>query len=127
MKYLETYFTPKPKDPIWKFIDINKAVAIQKGFDEIYIKASLDKYHNTNDLPKDCIGIICDVSNNVGKECNVNPSFIILISHQYVDADQLMRQLHKNNWIAFMVNRSMYAPPPESYIDYIKDTYFNDD
>jgi hypothetical protein len=124
---LGIYFTPKPNDPVWKAVMPRTAELIQQGFLEIYERAELEKYSDTNKLPQQVIDTIREVANAVGEKNNLNPAFIILISHQYVDADQLMRQMYKTRWVAFMVERSQYAPPPESYMNYIKSQYFSGD
>ncbi len=122
---LAIYFRAQPKDQIWGAVTEQKAEAIQRGFLEIARRTSLDKYNNTNTLPSDVIDTICDIANEVGEKNDLNPTFIILLAHQYADADQVMRQLHKSRWIASMVSRSDFAPPPESYMKYIKSTYFS--
>jgi hypothetical protein len=124
---LGIYFTPKPNDPIWKPVTPRTAELIQQGFLEIYGRTELKKYSDTNKLPQHVINTIREVANEVGEKNNLNPAFRILISHQYVDADQLVRQMYKTRWVAFMVERSQYAPPPESYMKYIKSQYFSGD
>lgn len=122
---LSIYFTAQPKDQIWGAVTEQKAEAIQQGFIKALQRANLDKYTDTNSLSSEAIDTICEVANEVGEKNNLNPIFVILLAHQYVDADQVMRQLHKSRWVASMVSRSDYAPPPESYMKYIKSTYFS--
>lgn len=123
---LGIYFRVQPNDPIWGAVSEQKAEVIQQGFLEILRRTSLDKHNNTNSLPSEVIDTISDVANEVAKKNNLSPAFIILLAHQYVDADQVMRQLYKSRWVASMVERSDYAPPPESYMKFIKSTYFSD-
>lgn len=122
---LAVYFTPKPDDTIWKAVTKQNAELIQQGFLELWQRLGLEKYKSTDALPAEVIDTICEVANKVGEKHNLNPAFIILITHQYVDADQVMRQMYRTRWVAFMVARSDYAPPPESYMKYIKATYFS--
>lgn len=122
---LSIYFKAQPKDPIWAEVTEQKAEVIQQGFLEILRRTSLDKRNNTNTLPSEVIDTICGIANEVGEKNDLNPVFIILLAHQYVDADQIMRQLHKSRWVASMVSRSDFAPPPESYMKYINSTYFS--
>jgi hypothetical protein len=122
---LAIYFRAQPKDPIWGALTEQKADVVQQGFLEIVRRTNLDKYSNTNTLPSEVIDTICDIANEVGKQNDLNPAFVILLAHQYVDADQVMRQLHKSRWVASMVSRSDFAPPAESYMKYIKSTYFS--
>ena len=124
---LGLYFTPNENDKVWGEVTPQAAESIQEGFLWICRKAELEKYTNTNDLPSKVINIICNIANAVGEKNNLNPSFIILASHQYIDADPMIRQLHKNRWVASIVDRTTSAPPPESYLEYIKSTYFSDD
>lgn len=121
---LAIYFMAQPEDQVWGAVTEQKAEAIQQGFLEILRRANLDKHTNTNTLPSEVIDTICDVANEVGEKNDLNPAFLILLAHQYVDADQVMRQLHETRWVASMVSRSTFAPPPESYMKYIKSTYF---
>jgi hypothetical protein len=123
---LGIYFRRRPTDPAWKNVSPPIADSVQDGFLEICELANLDQYDDTNELPKDVIDVICEVANDVGERNKFNPAFIILVTHQYVDADRQMRQMYKTRWVAFMVSRSPYAPPPESYLDYITAQYFSD-
>jgi len=122
---LEVYFDPQPNDQVWKAVSINNVEQIQQAFQEICRSARLDTYNSTNDLPYEVIETICKIANETGAKFNINPFHIILISHQYVDADKVMRQMYKSRWIAFMVKRADYAPQPETYLEYIKGTYFS--
>lgn len=88
---LAAYFTPRPDDPIWK--GVTRGNAVQQGFLELWKRVGLDKYRSTDSLPSDVIETICEVADKVGEERNLHPAFIILITHEYVDADQMMRQM----------------------------------
>lgn len=122
---LAIYFRAQPKDLIWGALTEQKAEVVQQGFLEIVRRTNLDKYSNTSTLTSDVIDTICDIANEVGKQNDLNPAFVILLAHQYVDADQVIRQLHKSRWVASMVSRADFAPPAESYMKYIKSTYFS--
>ena len=121
---LGIYFKPAPNDPVWKVVTPKIADLIQQGFLEIHQETELDKYSDTNALPAEVIDVIGEVANQIGEPNNLNPAFTILVTHQYIDADQLMRQMYLTRWVAFMVARNTCAPSPESYIDYIKARYF---
>jgi hypothetical protein len=123
---LGIYFEARPADPVWKAITAANADIIQGGLLEIWQRANLESDTDTNALPKDVIDLICEVANTIGGKSNLNPAFIILITHQYVDTDRIMRQTYRSRWVAFMVTRSRFAPPPELYMDYIKAQYFGD-
>ena len=122
---LSICFRPQPKDQIWGALTAQKADTAQQGFIKAVGRANLDKYTDTNSLPSEAIDTICDVANEFGEQNDLTPFFIILLAHQYVDADTRMRQLRETRWVASMVSRSNYAPPPESYVKYIKSTYFS--
>jgi hypothetical protein len=121
---LTPFFVPKPRDPAWQGVTQQNAEYIQQGFLAVWQEARLDRYTNTNALTGNDLDIIARVADEIGARHNVNQWFIILISHQYIDADPLMRQTYRTRWLASMVARSTYAPPPESYTKYIQDTYF---
>lgn len=124
---LGIYFKAQPKDPVWGAVTEQKAEAIQKGFIEAARRANLDKYTDTNSLPSEVIDTICDIANEIGEKNDLKPIFVILLAHQYVDADPTIRLSHKSRWIAWMVSRWNSAPPPEAYMKYIKSTYFSGD
>lgn len=124
-KELGIYFKAQPSDPVWKVVTPPVAELIQQGFLEIWRRTDLEKYNDTNSLPPELIEIIGEVANKVGEPNNLNPAFIILVTHQYVDADQLMRQMYRTRWVAFMVLRNSCAPSPESYHEYIMSRYFS--
>lgn len=121
---LGAYFQSKPRDSVWKTINPAKADLIQTGFLELWRTLGLERYKRTDDLPAEAIDRIAAVANSYADKHDLNPSFIILVTHQYVDADPLMRQTYRTRWVAFMAERSSYAPSPESYLAYIKVTYF---
>lgn len=122
---LGIYFKAQPSDPVWKVVTPRVAELIQQGFLEIWQRTDLEKYTDTNSLLPEIIDIIGEVANKVGEPNNLNPAFIILLAHQYVDADQLMRQIYRTRWVAFMVSRNSCAPSPESYDKYIMSRYFS--
>ena len=122
---LGIYFQSAPDDRAWQSITPQIADLMQDGFLEIDRKTSLDRHSDTNALGDETIDTICEVSDKYGQVANFNPAFIILVTHQYVDADRLMRQMYKSRWVAFMVSRSTFAPSPESYVDYINKRYFS--
>ncbi|WP_152005322.1 hypothetical protein [Desulfoluna spongiiphila] len=124
-KELSIYFKPKPKDPIWKAVTDQTAEIIQEGFLEIWQTLKLDQYSSSTPLPHEALCKINDIVNRVGEKHNLNPLFILLITYQYVDADPLVRQIHRSRWIASMVDRLENAPSPESYIADIQETYFS--
>lgn len=121
---LGLYFKAQPSDPVWKAVTPQVAELIQQGFLEIWQRAGLEKYSDTNSLPPGIIDIIAEVANKVGEPNNLNPALVILVTHQYVDADRLMRQMYRTRWVAFMVSRDSCAPSPESYHEYILSRYF---
>ena len=121
---LGIHFKAQPNDLVWKVVTPQVADLIQQGFLDIWQRTDLDKYTDTNSLPPEIIEIICEVADKIGEPNNLNPAFIMLVTHQYIDADRLMRQMYRTRWVAFMVSRDSCAPPPETYIDYIKSTYF---
>lgn len=125
-KELSIYFDPKPKDPIWKAVTNQIAEIIQEGFLEIWQELKLDQYSISNPLPHEALCKINEIANRIGEKHNLNTIFILIITHQYVDADPLIRQIHRNRWVASMVNRLENAQPPETYIEYIQATYRSD-
>jgi hypothetical protein len=121
---LSLYFKAAPDDPVWGEVTVDNVQLIQDAFLEILRRANLEKYHTTNSLPEDAVDIICEIANVFAEKHELNRLHILLLAHQFVDADQLMRQRYKGRWAAAMVSRSDYAPPPESYVKYISSTYF---
>ncbi|OIQ75064.1 hypothetical protein GALL_432710 [mine drainage metagenome] len=121
---LGLYFEERPDDPVWKVVTPKIAELIQQGFSEIYHCTKLERYTDTDALTAEVIDTIGAIANRIGEPNNLNPAFTILVTHQYVDADPLMRQMYRTRWVAFMVKRNTFAPSPESYVDYINDRYF---
>lgn len=122
---LNSYFTPQPNDAVWSVVTLENAFILQSGFLAIWQRAGLEERKNTNFLSEDVTKKVCDAANEVGEKNNTNPFAMILLAHQYIDADPLIRQVRRSRWVAEMVNRPDYAPPPESYLQYIKNTYFS--
>jgi len=122
---LGLYFKPQPNDSAWKAITPRLAELMQQGFLEIYRLGELEDFTDTNDLPTHVNNTISEVANRVSEPNDMNPAFIILVTLQYVDADKVLRQSYRSRWVSMMVARSQFAPPPESYVTYIKAQYFS--
>lgn len=122
---LAVYFKPAPTDAVWK--DITPALAddLQDAFSTTLREARLAEHSDTNALPPAVVDEICKCANAANDASGVNRWHLIVLAHQYVDADPLMRQLHQRRWVASMVSRADFAPSPEVYVKYIRATYFS--
>lgn len=118
-------FKSNPSDSMWGTINIQCAKHIQQALLDIWLKADLENQSDTNCTPNEVLKVISDIANEYSAKHGIRPAHVIIMAHQYIDADPLMRQLYRNKWVSEMVSRSMYAPPPEAYIKFVKATYFS--
>jgi hypothetical protein len=65
-----------------------------------------------------------EAMDEVARPHNLNSALLLILAHQYVDADQMMRGLNTTTWVAKMVERDNIAPSPESYVEYVKGRFF---
>ena len=121
------YFEPSPDDPVWKAITRDNAAAVQAGFEEIWRRASLDAYESAQDtgVVFEIPPVAAQVANRVASETGLSPVYVLLLVHQYVDADPAERVAYREEWLAKMVERCPCAPPPEAYVDHLAETYFS--
>ena len=115
----------KEKDLVWDGINDKDIALIQKAFILLCQKESLDSILSTEELSQNKLQAISHAANQLHNESKINPSFLCLVTHQYVDSDHILRAMHRDNWVRLMVNRSDLAPSPESYVEYLSKIYFN--
>ncbi len=120
------YFEPAPEDPVWKAITRDNAAAVQAGFEEIWRRASLDAHEGAPDtgVVFEIPAVASQVANRVAADTGLSPVYVLLLVHQYVDADPAHRVMYREEWLAKMVERCACAPPPEAYLDQLAETNF---
>jgi hypothetical protein len=112
-------------DRIWGKLNSEQLEALQNGFMQVCLKEKLEQYVSTSDLPLTALETVSEVANKVSKQFGISPAFVPLVVHQYVDADHMLRVLHRERWASYMASRPDLAPQPESYFDYIDKVYFS--
>ncbi len=115
----------KESDCVWGAISTDKINKIQEGFIRVCLKEKLEQYLSSNDLPSSVLETVSEVTNEISAKAGISPAFIPLVVHQYVDSDHMLRVMHRDNWAEFMISRPSIAPQPESYLEYLNETYFN--
>lgn len=121
---LAIHFRPRPADPMWKLITTENAPAYQLCFQQILLRAGLLNLYSSNQIDDDIATKMGEAMEEVARPHNLNSALLLILAHQYVDADQMMRMLHTTTWVAKMVERDNFAPSPESYLQYVKERFF---
>lgn len=120
---LGLYFTPQPSDPAWKQITEENVAAYQLWFQRALLAAQLHKAYTSESLIGERAEAVCKTAFKAKDEHGLNPLLVLILAHQYVDADQMLRGLHTVDWVAFMMRRDSCAPPPESVAKFVIDFY----
>lgn len=121
---LAIYFRPRPADPIWKQITEENAPAYQLCFQQMLLRAGLMQLHSSDQIDDEIATKMVEAMETVARPHNLNSAVLLILAHQYADADQMMRGTNTTNWVAKMVERDNMAPSPESYIEYVKGRFF---
>lgn len=121
---LALFFVPSPKDPVWRHVTWDNVPDLQRWFLTMAREAQLSRFHMTNDLPDETIDQLCAIANRAVDDGLPYAALLLLLAHQYVDADIMMRQLHSSDWVPWVVQRPVFVPPPESYTDFLRSRYF---
>jgi hypothetical protein len=114
----------KESDRVWGAISTDKINKVQEGFIRVCLKEKLEQYLSSNDLPSSVLETVSEVTNEISAKAGISPVFIPLVVHQYVDSSHMLRVMHRDNWAEFMISRPSIAPQPESYLEYLNETYF---
>lgn len=122
--YLELMFEPRPNDPVWKLVTLDNLGEYQKWFLAAERRAELGKLFSSNRIDDETDRKICDVVDEFAKATTLHPMILLILIHQFVDADHLLRQFWRGEWVVQMAQRPNYAPQPEAYVKYIKERFF---
>lgn len=123
--YLSLMLQEKPTDPIWRLVTRENVDKFQRAFVELEQRLELTKLYSSNRIDDELADRMVAVVNELERRYHpLHPAILLLLVHQYIDADQLLRQLYRDEWVVRMVARSDFAPPPETYFNYIRDRFF---
>jgi hypothetical protein len=120
---LGMYFTPQPNDQAWSQITAENVAAYQLWFQRAVLAAKLHEAFSSESLVGERAEAVCKTAFKAKEEHGLNPLLILVLAHQYVEADQMLRGLHTVDWVAFMMKRDACAPPPESVARFVIDFY----
>jgi hypothetical protein len=120
---LGLYFSPQPQDPAWRQITAENVAAYQLWFQRAVLNAKLYEVHSSESLVGERAEAVCNTAFQAKEEHGLNPILILVLAHQYVEADQMMRGLHTVDWVAFMMKRDNCAPAPEDIAKFVIDFY----
>jgi hypothetical protein len=119
---------PDPSnDSVWKLVTPANLEHFQFWFVEMVQRANLQRFIMTKQIDEDTAELMSQVANEAIDASGVHPAILLTLAHQFVDADELMRQLHFRDWVAFMMTRPVCAPQPERYAEYLKERFFSAD
>ncbi len=121
---LAVYFRPSPSDQVWKGITEENAAAYQLWFQRMVLRGNLRSLHSSIQITDEIGATLVSVANEALDTHHLQVPLLLILAHQYVDADQMMRGLNTTCWVAKMVERNDYAPSPESYVEYLRERFF---
>jgi hypothetical protein len=120
---LGLYFTPQPNDPAWSPITGENVAAYQLWFQRALLRAKLHEAHSSESLVGERAEAVCNTAFQAKEEHGLNPILVLVLSHQYVEADLMVRGLHTVDWVTFMMSRNNCAPSPEGIAKFVIDFY----
>lgn len=117
-------FRPRPSDQVWKVVTDQNAAAYQLWFQRMVLRGKLHSLHSSSRITDDIGATLVSVANEALDTHHLSPLLLLVLAHQYVDADIMMRGINTTCWVAKMLERNTYAPPPESYVEYLRERFF---
>lgn len=120
---LAIYFRPQPDHPAWKQITEENVSAYQLWFQRALLAAELHKLDAPEQLSGEKANAIADLAWK-GKEVHgLNHLLILILAHQYIEADRMIRGMHTTDWTAFMMTGDSCAPDPVAIAQYVIEEY----
>ena len=116
-------FSPQPNDPAWRQITAENVAAYQLWFQRAVLGAKLYEAHSSESLVGERAAAVCNSAFQAREEHGLKPILILVLAHQYVEADQMMRGLHTVDWVDFMMTRPNCVPAPEDIAKFVIDFY----
>jgi len=113
---LAVAFKSNPDDPVWKGVTDDNAPAYQLWFQRILLRAKLLSLHSSSEISDEMEALLAQVAKEAQRSHELSPILLLILAHQFVDADIMLRSLNTTRWVARMVERSSCAPTPESCI-----------
>lgn len=109
-KSLLASLTPLSRDHVYKSIQRHELKLYQWYFNEIYYSCSVESGKTIGDVLSEAEPIIQQAKKNH----YLNPVVILAIVLQYIFADELIRQFHRNNWVQRVLHRDNVDFFPDS-------------
>ncbi len=122
---LAGYFKLRPMDPVWKCVTWEKAPAYQLWFQRMLLRAGLLGLFSSSTITDEIATKMAEVATEAGETHDLNAQLLLVIAHQYVDADAMMRGIHTTDLVATIMSRPDFAPSPEGYVTYLKERFFS--
>lgn len=101
------------------------APLFQKWFLEMVRTAELGRFYTTNSIDDITADLMSQIASRAHAESGLHPAILLILAHQFVDADVMMRQLQKDIWVIFMLRRPEWTPQPEAYVQYLSERFFD--
>jgi hypothetical protein len=117
-------FQPRPNDPAWRGVTEINAAAYQLWFQRIWWRADLRECSSTAQLTSSAELKMVEIANEAHSTHGLNIGVLLLVCHQFMDADPMMRGIHTTCWVAKMMERPDWAMQAEDYVRLIHDKYF---
>jgi len=117
------YFAPTPTDPVWSHITAENVAAYQLWFQRAVLRAKLYNAHSSESLVGDRAEAVFNTAFQAKEEHGLNLLLVLVLAHQYVEAEAMLRGIHTVDWVAFMMTRNACAPSPESIANFVIDFY----
>ena len=106
-------FEPRPHDVIWRFVTAENVSAYQLWFQRMVVAGELQKLSTSRSLQEPEKKVMLDLACKAREEHGLHVIVLLVLVHQYINADFVLRSMHTLEWVAEMVKRVGYAPPPE--------------
>jgi len=123
----ESSFDPATRHPVWGFLVEDNLEVIQDWLENTRRDSDcdIDSHASTDSVPSSALESIYMWASWLSHEEHCDIRILLIMIHQFIDTEKAVRERHWENWAYLMHTRSKIAPPAESYVDFIQESYLN--
>lgn len=118
-------FSEQPSDPVWRRVTTSNLAAYEKWFALMRSRCSLSSFNSSNAFTDEVDDTLASLAGDAQGQDGLNSMLLLIVAHQFADADIMVRTLHASHWVAYSTQREPFAPQPESYLAYLTERFFS--
>lgn len=115
----------QPHDPVWSRVTSSNLAAYEKWFRLMRDRCSLSSFHTSKAFTDEVDDALAALAGDAHEQDGLNAMLLLIVAHQFADADIMIRGLHASHWVAYSTRREPFAPQAEGYVAYLKERFFS--